>query len=188
MTKKIPWVTKLRQIAREYSKLGDIGRSARGDRLIAQYHATFQRLMDAADFTGVKWDVDIYWDSDDGVPRNSDKGPWQLSINARFNRNDTRWMRTIRALRYRATGAMDSWGGEMRFRTKFGGLDVITVYVGVESIRIVFFNRISVNPYCKAHHVRDIDSTRKTLEYSNVIMVAQRSKVSLDQVLRTIKK
>jgi hypothetical protein len=188
MTKKIPWVTKLRQIAREYSKPGDLGRSVRSDRLIAQYHAIFQRLMDAADFTGVKWDVDIYWDNDDGVPRNSNKGPWQLSINARFNRNDTRWMRTIRALRCRATGVMACWGGEMRFRTKFGGLDVITVYVGVESVRIAFSNRISVNPYCKAHHVRDIDSTKKTLEYSNVIMVAQRSKVSLDQVLRTIKK
>lgn len=179
MAKKIPWVSKLRQIARTYSRLGERGRQGRGHALVAQYHANFQRLMDAADFDGVTWNVEFY--SDFGAT-------WKLAIDARFDRNDTRWMRAIKAVRDLATKKMECWHGDMRFRTRFGEINVIEVNVSTERIQIMFRNRNYVKAYCKTHRVREIGADKQCRQYHYTILTAQQQVVSLEHVLASIRK
>lgn len=180
MAKRIPWVSKLRQIARTYSRLGEYNRRGWGYDLLSQYHVNFQRLMDAADFNGVKWGVEFYANFES-------KNMWRLTIGARFDCNDTQWMRAIKAMRDLAD-SMACWDGDIRFRTRFGEINVIEVNVSTERVQIVFRNRGCVKAYCKTHRVSEISADSKHREYRYTILAAQHQVVSLEQVLATIKK
>jgi hypothetical protein len=97
-------------------------------------------------------------------------------------------MRAIKAMRDLATEKMECWHGDMRFRTKFGEIDVIEINISTERIQIMFRNRNRVKAYCKTHRVRDIGADKQYRQYRYTILTAQQQTVSLEHVLASIRK
>lgn len=181
MTKKIPWMSKLREIARKNVR----SRKSRPhlDRwdLIAQYHATFQRLMYTADFDGVKWEVTFYDDGNNG-------GKWRLEIEASFAKNQTRWMKAIHEARILANKKMRCWDGDMRFFSKFGESFMLEIQISTKRIQVIFRTQNWVKTFCKRHRIRHIDAKRKFRDFAGTIRYVQSKAISLDRIVNSVKK
>lgn len=155
--KPIPWINTLRKIARYIETAQKSGNFLREGKLSRQFHANVKRLLLAADFEGVRWQV-AYFQEAGGRYR-----PWIMRIRAKFTKaNMTRWMKAIKEAR--ALGGK-RWRRAMTL-SPYDDYTATKAAVDTGYIEIEFRLKDRAKTFCKKHRIRLV-SARSRLDAIN---------------------
>jgi hypothetical protein len=185
MKKKIPWIGNLKNLVQKYSQLGRREREGREYEFASKYHATFQRLLNSADFIDVTWNVVHFTE----FPK---KLPWRLHLDASFKRNRTQWMDAIKFVRdlgervHRHRWA--NWDRAMHFNTTFGDATFALILIYKTHIELQFNSPIAMEAFCKKHQICDINAESQYRIFGNQVAEIKSNALSLASFVSRVRK